>query len=85
MRFITALLALASVPFVASLAIPQDIVSLCESPKVISETFIGENEDVKVQALQCANIIEIQKRQTLPVNVCGATCACAYNTFDITL
>lgn len=80
MRFLAALLALASVPFAVSIAIPQDITNLCESPKVISQTFIGENEEVKVEALQCANALEIQKRETLPVNVCGATCA-----YDVTV
>lgn len=55
-------------------AIPYDI---CPSPIIVSEQYIGENQDVKVQVIQCDTSIaardttQLSKRQA---NVCGATC-----------
>ncbi|KAH8104008.1 hypothetical protein BXZ70DRAFT_1005562 [Cristinia sonorae] len=67
---------------VAANAIPDNVLSVCQSPTIVSETFIGEHEDVKVQAFQCANTLTREVDQGMarrthphpPVNICGATC-----------
>lgn len=78
--------ALALFPTVAlSLTITPSLHSICDSPSLVSETQIGENKDVTVQALKCANTIttaavnearirdlsSLEKRQ---VNVCTTDC-----------
>ncbi|KAH8104002.1 hypothetical protein BXZ70DRAFT_677274 [Cristinia sonorae] len=79
MRFLPFLLAMVALPSVISFAIPDEVFSFCQSPTIVSETLIGEDGNVEVQALQCANTLTpaetgVDKRQNLPVNVCGATC-----------
>lgn len=66
------------VPSVLSAVVPRAIpYDLCQAPIIVSEEYIGENKDVKVQVIQCANSIaardtsQFSKRQA---NVCGATC-----------
>ena len=77
MRFFTALLAVtAALPSVLSAVIPDEVLSFCKSPTILSQTLIGQNEDVKIEAWQCDDTYDrremsIEKRQT---NVCGATC-----------
>lgn len=63
-------------PVVLSAAVSQDTLPFCQSPTVVSETFIGQDKNVKVQTLQCANPLasredKLEKRQT---DVCGAEC-----------
>lgn len=81
MRFTTfSAFALAFVPLALSAAVSDDVLSLCHSPQVIEEHFIGEDKNVRVQALKCANNLihereaGLEKRQSAPINVCGATC-----------
>ncbi|KAH8091372.1 hypothetical protein BXZ70DRAFT_1011185 [Cristinia sonorae] len=78
MRFSTfSAFVLASVPLALSASvISENALSLCEAPTVVEETFIGENKNVQVQALKCANDVALEKRQGPPPsgNVCGATC-----------
>ena len=47
----------------------------CNSPVVVSEAYIGENKDVKVETTICNDPVvsrELAKRQSS--NICGATC-----------
>ncbi|TCD66359.1 hypothetical protein EIP91_001465 [Steccherinum ochraceum] len=79
MHFFTVFLALVALPAVFAVAISDDVLSLCDSPSVVSETFIGAEKNVQVQALKCANDLvpreaNIIKKRATPVNVCGATC-----------
>lgn len=79
MRFtLLPLILTAVLPGVLSAVVPTTIpLDICHSPTVVSEKFAGENQDVKVQVVQCDNPIvardnsELTKRQA---NVCGATC-----------
>lgn len=60
--------------FSAPINIPSDI---CTSPTVVSENYVGENKDVKLQVVQCANSLETRDSTELlkrQANVCGATC-----------
>jgi len=64
-----------------SITLPPGLQSVCSSPKVASETYIGKDKNVKVETIQCAEPPRVssrdagdslvEKRQT---NVCGATC-----------
>ncbi|KAL4245312.1 hypothetical protein ABKN59_008334 [Abortiporus biennis] len=66
-----------------SLAVAHEnaLSAFCQSPTVVSETFIGKDKNVKVQSLRCDDIVplqdvsardgELERRQT---NVCGAPC-----------
>lgn len=83
MRFSATLLStIALVPTLAwSLTVSPAVTPFCESPSVVSSTTIGENNDVQVQTLKCANAItsdavnkaSLDKRQ---VNVCTTDCKC---------
>ncbi|KAK7688307.1 hypothetical protein QCA50_008678 [Cerrena zonata] len=71
------LLALLPAAVLSTAIAPESISTFCQSPTVISEVYIGEQKNVKVDAISCANkvtdVVQIEKRQT-PVNVCGAQC-----------
>ncbi|KAH8091381.1 hypothetical protein BXZ70DRAFT_909828 [Cristinia sonorae] len=55
--FITAIaLAVLSTVF-ASEPVSGDVSALCQDPAVISESFIGENKDVKMTAYSCSNVV----------------------------
>ena len=81
MRFSTALLsAVALVPSLASaLTISPAVTPFCDSPTVVETKTIGEDNNVQVQALKCANTVtsdavskaSLEKRQ---VNVCSTDC-----------
>ena len=62
---------------VLSAVVPESVSAFCDSPTVISEVYIGEQKNVKVEAISCANkvtdVVHLEKRQN-PVNVCGAQC-----------
>ncbi|KAI0069302.1 hypothetical protein BV25DRAFT_1910987 [Artomyces pyxidatus] len=58
----------------------------CDNKKTISHTLAGPNKDVSVNYVHCSNIIRpelepialrngLTTRQSVPVDVCGATCA----------
>lgn len=77
MRFLT-VATLLCIPFVTSLSIHSEELP-CQSPVVTSETYIGEDKNVKVETIVCndppaqvARETELEKRQSS--NVCGATC-----------
>ncbi|KAI0058189.1 hypothetical protein BV25DRAFT_1811135 [Artomyces pyxidatus] len=60
----------------AVVAAPQ-----CNDKKTLSQAYIGEAKDVSIEYVHCSNIIhpipdaiELKKRQSVPVDVCGATC-----------
>lgn len=75
------ILAVAFLPaaVLSSVIAPESISAFCQSPTVVSELFIGEQKNVKVEAISCANevtdVVHLEKRQA-PVNVCGAQCRC---------
>jgi len=81
MRGLTSLLAtLFVLPTVLSIALPAEVLSLCQTPVSVYENFIGGDHNVKVEAYKCANDLtyreeSLEKRQSSPVNVCGANCA----------
>ncbi|CAL1706429.1 unnamed protein product [Somion occarium] len=59
-------------------AVDSETLSFCESPTVVSQTYIGKDKNVKIEGIHCANdvsaLFDLEKRQTPPVNVCGAQC-----------
>ena len=70
--------ALAFVPLALSTAFTDNILSHCESPEVIKESYTGAESNVKVQALKCANKLyerddSLEKRQSV-IAQCGAQC-----------
>ncbi|TCD66355.1 hypothetical protein EIP91_001460 [Steccherinum ochraceum] len=81
MRFtIIAALSLSFIPLALSAAVSDNVLSLCQSPQVVDERFIGQDKNVRLQALKCANSLiheretSLEKRQTLPIDVCGNEC-----------
>ncbi|KAI0058186.1 hypothetical protein BV25DRAFT_1841173 [Artomyces pyxidatus] len=73
--------------FLSLLAVALSLVSAtvaapsCNDKKTLSQAYIGESKDVSIEYLHCSNIIhpvpeaiELKKRQTPPVDVCGAAC-----------
>ena len=71
------LLALLPAAVLSAVVAPESVSAFCDSPTVISEVYIGEQKNVKVEAISCANkvtdVVHLEKRQN-PVNVCGAQC-----------
>jgi hypothetical protein len=77
MRFIS----LSAVIALAATAAAAEFV--CQSPTVVDQTTAGQNGEVAVKYLECANQDELRsikdsirfaRRQTTPANVCGNTC-----------
>ncbi|CAL1697147.1 unnamed protein product [Somion occarium] len=62
---------------VLSTAVDSESLSFCESPTVVSQSYIGEDKDVKVENIRCANDLtarsDVDKRGG-SVNICGARC-----------
>ncbi|CAL1697152.1 unnamed protein product [Somion occarium] len=62
---------------VLSTAVNSESPSFCESPTVVSQSYIGEDKDVKVENIRCANDLtarsDVDKRGR-SVNVCGTHC-----------
>ncbi|TCD66362.1 hypothetical protein EIP91_001468 [Steccherinum ochraceum] len=74
MRFTIAVAVLATLPFVASFVINDELLSFCKSPILAQQSYIG---DVMLSTIQCANLMPsgVYKRQNANVsNVCGAEC-----------
>ncbi|THH16315.1 hypothetical protein EUX98_g9320, partial [Antrodiella citrinella] len=80
MRFSTfSAFALSLIPVALSVATIQEesLFSRCQSPQVTEEHFIGKDNNVKVQALHCANDLIREREETLAkrqIDVCGAEC-----------
>lgn len=56
--FLIALVATAfSLPSALSSGAPDELAALCESPAVLSEFYVGENNDVQMTAYSCANAV----------------------------
>ncbi|KAF7324994.1 hypothetical protein MKEN_00541800 [Mycena kentingensis (nom. inval.)] len=80
--FLTAALAVVLCTTSASGALPTMDIALppsgqvCEGQVNLSETFIGKDQNVRVQFATCPqdNSVALVPRQTAPINVCGNTC-----------
>jgi hypothetical protein len=72
-----------SLSIVIALAAGAAAEFICQNPTVVDQTTAGQNGEVAVKYLECANqdelrsvkdTIRIARRQTAPANVCGNTC-----------
>ncbi|KAF8884162.1 hypothetical protein BD779DRAFT_794074 [Infundibulicybe gibba] len=61
--------------------VAASVAATCKGRVVTSETFIGKDKNVKMETFNCSDTVKrsvdvnLDARQTAPVNVCGANCA----------